>query len=210
MISFSDRWINIDASARCSLECPKCMRQSLRANGMDIPGDDMTVDQFEKIVKHFAGVSFCGQISDPIFSPHLIEFLKMCKQYRKGCEVRTAASQKSEQWYSQAFQANTEAKWVFGIDGLPHESFVYRVNQDGEKLFDMMLLAKTLGIRAIWQYIVFRYNEEHIDQAKLLARQHDIEFELHLSARWNRDNAYDWYRPTQSQHRIMAKDDRKF
>lgn len=177
---------------------------------MEIPGNDMTVSQFEKIVKHFAGVSFCGQISDPIFSPNLIEFLKMCKQNQKGCEVRTAASQKPILWYEQAFQANTDAKWVFGIDGLPHESFVYRVNQDGEKLFEIMLMAKKLGIHAVWQYIVFRYNEDHIQEAKSLAQKHDIEFELHLSARWNKDNEYDWYKPTQPQHRIMAKDDRKF
>jgi len=210
MIDFHKRWINIDASARCSLECPKCMRQSLRSNGLDIPGSDMTINQFEKIITHFAGVSFCGQISDPIFSPNLLEFLKMCKKYNKGCEVRTAASQKSEQWYHEAFMTNLDAKWVFGIDGLPHESFVYRVNQDGEKLFEMMVMAKKLGINAVWQYIIFRYNEDHIEEAKELARQHNLDFELHLSARWNKDGAYDWYRPTQSENRIMAKDDRKF
>lgn len=210
MIDFSDRWINIDASTRCSLECPKCMRQSLKRNNIEIPGNDMTIDQFRKIVKHFRGVSFCGQISDPIFSPNLIEFLRMCNEYNKGCEVRTAASQKSERWYQNAFKSNTDAKWVFGIDGMPYESFIYRINQDGEKLFDMMLMAKSLGLHVVWQYIVFRYNEEHIDEAKELANKHDINFELHLSARWNKNNENDWYKPTKQHHRLIAKDDRKY
>jgi len=210
MIDFSDRWINIDASARCSLECPKCMRQSLRRQNKTIPGSDMTIKQFKKIINYFSGINFCGQISDPIFSPNFIDFLKLCKMKNKPCHVHTAASQKSEKWYRKAFMSNIDAKWIFGIDGMPYESFIYRINQDGEKLFNMMLMAKSLGLHVVWQYIVFRYNEDHIDDARKLADKHNINFEIHLSARWNKDNEYDWYKPKKEENRIMTKDDRKF
>lgn len=197
MIDFTSRWINIDASARCSLECPKCIRQSLKKQNIPIPGSDMTIDQFEKIINYFDGVTFCGQISDPIFSPKLIDFLKMCKIKNKSCHVHTAASQKTEQWYEKAFKSNIDAKWIFGIDGLPNESHLYRINQDGEKLFKMMLLAKSLKLSVVWQYIVFSYNENHVNDAEKLAKDNDIEFEINISARWN-DN--DWYRPKSKEY----------
>ena len=45
-------------------------------------------------------------------------------------------------WYIKAFKANINARWIFGIDGLPNESHNYRVNQDGEKLFNVIVESK--------------------------------------------------------------------
>ena len=78
-----------------------------------------------------------------------------------------------------------EAKWVFGIDGLPEESHNYRVNQDGVKLFEIMLESKKhLKNKPNWQYIIFKYNENSIDNAKLLAKEHNLDFMIINSARW--------------------------
>ena len=44
---------------------------------------------------------------------------------------------------------------------------MYRVNQDGEKLFKIMLKAKEYLTKSpSWQYIVFSYNEHNIEKAK--------------------------------------------
>jgi MoaA/NifB/PqqE/SkfB family radical SAM enzyme len=175
----------MDISATCTLECPKCLRQAYLKKGQKIPGGDMTVNQFDKLSDYFTGFSFCGQISDPIFNPNLIDFLKICKEKKKSASVHTAASHKPEKWWSEAFNANINARWMFGIDGLPYESFLYRKNQDGEKLFNMMLLAKSKGISCVWQYIVFSYNENHIEEAADLAIKHHLNLRLMASARWD-------------------------
>ena len=52
-MNFKDRSINIDCTFRCTLECPKCLRQSIRSLGFKIPGVDMPLDDFYKITKYF-------------------------------------------------------------------------------------------------------------------------------------------------------------
>jgi len=56
--------------------------------------------------------------------------------------IHNASSLKSKKWYIEAFKAHPDMRWIFGIDGLPKDSCMYRVNQDGEKLFDIMLESK--------------------------------------------------------------------
>ena len=76
-MNFKDRTVNIDTTFRCTLECPKCMRQNLRRMNIKIPGDDIPFDDFLKLTKYFKkGVNFCGQLSDPIFHPNFIDMLK--------------------------------------------------------------------------------------------------------------------------------------
>lgn len=208
-MNFKNRIINIDTSNKCTLECPKCMRQDYKKLGRKVPGGDLSIKNFHKLIEYFRGVCFCGQISDPIFNRNLIEFLKICKQKNKWCSVHTAASHKKIEWYEEAFKANLNTEWIFGIDGLPYQSFIYRVNQDGEKVFEMAKLAKKLGVKkVVWQYIVFGYNEKYIDKAKKLAHDNDILFELNISARWNKNNSYDPYRPKQSKNKLRGMHDK--
>ena len=71
---FNRRSINLDITHRCTLQCPKCNRQLFTLRGLKVPGQDMTVSQFKKIIKFVNKISLCGQISDPIFNPYFIEF----------------------------------------------------------------------------------------------------------------------------------------
>ena len=183
MIPFNERTLNIDAGPKCTLQCSACARTRFRKNNQRIPGKDLTPEQFKKIIKYFKRVSFCGTFSDPIFNVHFIDILKICKEEKIKTEVHTAATHKPESWYQEAFLANKNANWIFGIDGLPKDSHKYRVNQDGEFLFDMMLLNKYLGSKPEWQYIVFDYNKDDIEEAKKIAKQHKLKFMLILSKR---------------------------
>ena len=183
MISFNKRTLNMEAGNKCTLQCSACARQRFREQGKKIPGKDITPEQFKKVVKYFKRVSFCGTFSDPIFNVHFIDILKIAKEENIKIEVHTAASHKPEKWWQEAFLANPKANWIFGIDGLPKDSHKYRINQDGEFLFDMMLLNKYLGFNPEWQYIVFDYNKDDIEEAKKLAKQHKLRFMLITSKR---------------------------
>ena len=162
------RRINIDISFRCPLQCPKCQRQNRYLNyGKKVPGRDLTLNEIDKISNFYNFFSFCGQYSDPVHHPQFIEILKMLYNKNVGCEVHNAASQKSKEYFTKCFKANPSAQWVFAIDGLPEESHKYRINQDGKKIFDVMCESKKhLLKKPTWQYIIFRYNEDHIEQAK--------------------------------------------
>ena len=137
---FNRKRINLDIGFRCTLECPKCERQQDYKDIRPVPGRDMTISEWNKIVDYFDEIQCCGQISDPIFNPYFIDFIKIAKQKDKYLMVHTAASQKPVKWYNEAFDNMGRGEWTFGIDGLPEESHKYRVNQDGKKLFEMAKL----------------------------------------------------------------------
>jgi hypothetical protein len=182
--------INLDISARCSLECPKCLRSFYKANGIKVPGHDMSVEEYLKIANHFTHINFCGNISDPVFNPNLPIFLKINYERNITCEVHNAASGKPIDWYLKAFQANPKAEWIFGIDGFPEESNTYRINQDGEAMYATMVRCAQIGLNTTWRYIVFKYNEDHIKECSRMASHYNIKFELVQSSRFLKDDPY--------------------
>ena len=178
--------LNIDITHRCALECPRCQRQTqFRDRGQKVYGVDISLEDIKKLAAHYKCFDFCGQLSDPVHHPKFIEILAYLKSVNVKCYVHNASSAKSLDWYIKAWRANTSATWIFGIDGLPNESHKYRVNQDGEKLFKIMCESqKYLNTRSVWQYIIFNYNEDHLEEAKKMADEHDLFFIQKQSSRW--------------------------
>jgi len=161
------RSINLDITTKCTLACSECRRTSYINRGWKINGGHMSFSDFKKVYKYFDHFSFCGGVSDPIFHPQFAEFLEYTKD--KDVDVHTAASHRSEDWYKKAFISNPNATWIFGIDGLPEESHKYRVNQDGVKLFGIMKMAVDMDIKTVWQYLIFDYNKDHIEEARIMS-----------------------------------------
>ena len=204
--NFSNRLINIDSSHRCPLECPKCQRQAIRKQGYKVPGRDMPWNDFIKIAKYFKkGLIFCGQISDPTFNPKLIKKLKYCKENKIKAILNTAASQRPIEWYKEAFEANKNALWIFGVDGLPKDSHKYRIHQDGPKLFEVMKMGVKMGNNIRWQYIAFNYNENNIEEARQLAKDNNIKFDVIHSGRWEEK---DPYKPKNPNYYLNSKRDK--
>tara|TARA_Y100000592_G_scaffold27439_1_gene43574 strand:- start:5567 stop:6184 length:618 start_codon:yes stop_codon:yes gene_type:complete len=192
--------INLDITHRCTLQCRRCNRAIFAKHNAKVPGQDLSIDDYKKILSFFKEIYFCGQISDPIFHPKFIEFLKLGKEH--NIIVHTAASHKPESWYKKAFEANKNALWTFGIDGLPKDSHNYRINQDGEKLFRMACMASEMGLWVKWQYIVFKYNENDIETARQMAKKYNMIFEVQKSSRFFEE---DELKPTKQEHYIKRK-----
>lgn len=199
--SFRTRTLNIENNPRCTLQCPTCKRTDFKekyGQNVPLPGKDLTLVELKKCLKYFNSIAFCGQHSDPIFGKYFYEMLKICKENNVHTSVHTAASHRPEDWWRKAFLANTDAHWIFGIDGPPELSHKYRVNQDGEHLFNMMCIGKELGINVSWQYIIFNYNEDYIDDCTRLAKSKNISIELIIPSRglpeslMPKSNKYNW------------------
>ena len=189
--------INLDTTHRCSLLCPNCARQWDYVNkGKKVPGVDVPMNSFNKLIKYFNHINFEGQYSDPVHHPKFLEILKMCYDKKISVAVQHASAAKSEKWYIEAFKTNPRALWRFSIDGLPKDSHKYRINQDGEKLFRVMKEAtKILHKKPMWQYIVFNYNENDIETCKQMARDIGVDFYVMKSGRW-RNGLNDPYLPS--------------
>ena len=182
--NFRKKGLNIENTARCTLLCKQCKRTTfLRLNDTSFPGKDLTPEQFKKVVGHFDYITFGGQLSDPIFGKHFLDLLKICYDSNIKTRVLTAATGKPESFYKEAFKINPNAHWTFGIDGPPNMSHNYRVNQDGEFLFRMMCMGKEMGLRVIWQYIIFPYNEQYVEEYKKQAKDLNIPMMFIVSER---------------------------
>ncbi len=201
----SKKGINIDISNRCPLECMRCQRQTnFTLEGRKVYGRDATMDEIRKLSDYFSSFNFCGQLSDPVHHPKFIEILDYL--YKKDIQVtvHNASSQKPMKWYIKAFQAHPRAKWIFAIDGLPEESNMYRINQDGEKLYKVMLESKKhLRQTPSWQFIVFSYNEHNLEKAKKMAVDEGLMFIVLHSSRWMNED--DPLRPTQKEYNLGYK-----
>ena len=201
----SKKGINIDISNRCPLECMRCQRQTnFTLEGRKVYGRDATMDEIRKLSDYFSSFNFCGQLSDPVHHPHFVEILEYL--YKKDIQVtvHNASSQKPMKWYIKAFQAHPKAKWIFAIDGLPEESNMYRINQDGVKMFEVAKEAKKhLKQTPSWQYIVFSYNEHNLEKAKQMAIDEGLMFIVLHSSRWMNED--DPLRPKQKEYNLGYK-----
>ena len=194
----SDRKINFEPGITCRLKCAGCY---MRADGMSKtknPEDHISMgwdrryniplEKYKIIFEVFNTFEFCGNLSDPIYHPDFVETLKHLQGKNLEIIFRTNGSGKSREWWTEVFElCRTENwRWTFALDGLPKDSHKYRINQDGEQVFEMMKLGAELGIDIQWQWIVFNYNQYDIDQGMLMADRYHIKFEYYHSTRWDR------------------------
>ena len=184
--SFYDKPINLDITNKCPLQCPACVRQSVFYEQNRHLYKEMSIEDFQKILDTFSYIEFCGQQSDPLAHKHFIKFVKMA--YSHKLDVHTAASHRKEPFYEEAYEVSGfDTTWIFGLDGLPEESHKYRINQDGVHLYEMMKLGANKGCNIVWQYIIFNYNQDHIEQARQMASDEGIKFRLSKSGRWDNE-----------------------
>ena len=112
--------------------------------------------------------------------------MAICLRKNRRVVVHTAVAVRPKMWWSKAFimSRGRNVEWIFAIDGLPKDSSKYRVNQDGEKLYDIMLRCASFGVSTTWQYIVFNYNQDDVDTCEKIADKHGIKFLKINSGRW--------------------------
>jgi MoaA/NifB/PqqE/SkfB family radical SAM enzyme len=164
---------NLDISHRCILRCPQCLRQKAISGPKIKASFDVNDEDFTKIIDYYEfGVTFCGQISDPIYHPDFLRLLKITHDKGSRAKISTNGSGKTLEWWKEAYSyGNDKFCWVFGVDGIDKKSQIYRIGSDFENVWEMMKLGKKMGQMIVWQYIIFEYNEADIEEAKLIAER---------------------------------------
>ena len=194
-----NRGITLDITHRCLLQCTKCMRSMFP--GLNKRGKDISLKALEVLLEsNVREIDFCGQFGDSIYHPKFIDILEMCNKYDKKFNIHTNGHGKKDSFWDSVIEVmdkdtNSKFQWIFGLDGLPHQSHIYRVGQDGDAVWEVMKRMAKHSNRICWQYIVFKYNEDNLEQAKQLAEENNIRFWQFISARW--DDGYDPLRPSE-------------
>ena len=172
---------NMDLSHRCILRCPQCLRQKVEGLPRIKRSFDIGKPEFRKILNYYDNqITFCGQISDPIYHPDFLAFLEMMDGLGKGLRVATnGTNDKSgnmdDKWWEKAYSYGLgENCWYFGVDGLDEKSELYRIGSNFEQVWETMKMGVQAGHPIVWQYIIFGYNEHEIEQAKEIAHKEGI------------------------------------
>jgi hypothetical protein len=64
---------------------------------------------------------------------------------------------------------------VFSIDGVPENFSQYRINADWKSIESGLKIIGQSDCYSVWKYIIFRYNQTNIEQAKRLSQDFGID-----------------------------------
>ena len=167
---------NIDTSHRCIFKCPQCIRQKTTSQTQIRRSFDLEPEQFKKILDYYDyGITFCGQISDPIYHKDFLSLLKICDCKKKAVRIATVGSGKPDKWWDEAYSYGVgENAWYFGVDGIDKKSELYRIGSNFDDVWKRMKQGRDLGHCIVWQYIVFGYNEHELERAIEIAKEEDF------------------------------------
>ena len=204
--------INIDTSNKCTLQCVFCMRQTKNGKKKIKRSGTMSFHDWKLCIQLTKTVTMCGQISDPIYHPNFISFLRYAGQNNTHVCIHTNGSGKKKKFWEECFSLKGQFRWVFGIDGLDQKTVnLHRIGQNFHQSYKAMLMGSKASRNhyIIWQFIPFLHNEEQLPRAIDTAHRHNIDFVILKSHRHNSNQNIivnnkpikrDWIHPPRSQN----------
>jgi len=169
-LSFNPKTLHIELTNLCSLECPFCPRTECGVKKIS----HFSREWFESLeVEKFELVNCCGTFGDPIYYPHLHEFMEHLnrKNEKIWVSINTNGSIHDKKWWQDFAKVLPKNHTVvFAIDGLAETHKIYRINSDFDKVIKNASNFIRAGGNAEWWMTLFKHNEKDINIAKKLSK----------------------------------------
>jgi MoaA/NifB/PqqE/SkfB family radical SAM enzyme len=178
--------VHYEITDKCNARCPQCGRTN-RKNSTTQPwisNNEMSLEDFKEasppeFISYIKSCYFCGNAGDPLANKNFMNILKYCFENNPSISISTSSncSLKSERWWKElgSFTKNKHFRIIAGIDGISQETHsLYRVNTYFEKIMKNLKSYINAGGEAVWQFIIFKHNENEIEIAKQMSK--DIGF----------------------------------
>lgn len=174
--------LQFELSSMCNALCLGCVRTdttTFSASKPIIPSKQyITFEVFKKILtapsfQSATELEFCGVIDDPLMHPEFIEFIEYAasvKPYK--ILVHTNASLRNTEYWTflaTALKKHQQHVVRFSIDGLQDTNHIYRQNTQWHKIIENAQAYIAAGGYAMWQFLVFPWNQHQIEAAKKLS-----------------------------------------
>ena len=183
---------HIEISSKCTLRCPRCARQEVPDS---LVNTELDLEFFQRnftpefILANVEKITFCGDDGDPIYAHDLIAVIEYIKSIKPvEIVIVTNGSHKKPEWWTELGYVLDSGDTVhFSIDGWDDASNnQYRVNSNFASIIDgITALRNASDCRIVWAAIAFRFNEDHLDSMKELAKQLDVDvFQLTKSTKF--------------------------
>lgn len=167
--------ITFELTSHCNLHCPQCARfnqqgfqnKYLKLEHLDFNQieKNMCVDQLTQL----SDILFEGDHGDPLMHPDVEYILNYFSKINK--KLVTNGSLRNTSWWKQLAKI-PNLSVTFSIDGVDQETnSKYRINSNFDKIINNAAAFIGEGGTAVWKYIVFKHNENYLDQAKIMSKQ---------------------------------------
>lgn len=185
---------HIEISSKCTLRCPRCARQEVPDTLVNTELDLIFFKRNftpEFILNHVEKITFCGDDGDPIYAHDLVPVIRYIKSIKSvEIVIVTNGSHKKTEWWKELGSVLTAQDTIhFSIDGWDNASNnLYRVNSDFNSIVaGIEALRDASDCRLVWAAIAFKFNEDHADLIKNLARSlHMDAFQLTKSTKFGK------------------------
>lgn len=192
--------IAIEPTTSCNLRCPQCpsgLRSFTRPTGM-LQGDlyKQLIDDLSPtlayLILYFQGEPYLNK-----------EFLEMVS-YASKKKIYTATSTNAHFLDEESARKTIESglgRILISIDGTTQESYSHyriggkldKVIEGTENLLKWRTKLKAINPRIIWQFVVFKHNEDEIKDIKNLAKELNVDSLWIKTAQvYDNTNAEDW------------------
>lgn len=178
----------------CNLACPSCARESRKKNNLPLNSNYLPFSIIKEKFKssdmpNIKDISFCGNIDEPTIHPELEEILEyMTSEFPNSyVSLSTNGSTRDIEFWKRLGKISSRTKFttIFAIDGLEDTNHLYRIGSSWNKIVrNFRSYLSVEKSKAIWQFVVFDYNEHQIEQAKSISEKEGfIKFSARYSGR---------------------------
>lgn len=189
--------LQFEISSNCNAQCPGCVRNVFVDSDDPTVNTDITNIQLkthpdipknvyldlgifksvftDRVIKKLETIEFIGTIDDPLVHPEFLEMLKFLVNKIPDVHIliHSNASLRTPEYFVEMANVlkKVKHKFAFSIDGLEDTNHLYRRNTSWNKIIENAQAFIDAGGYAIWQYLIFPWNEHQIEDAKLLAKE---------------------------------------
>ena len=188
--------LNFEISSYCNADCPSCFRTHRKE--LITPINHLSVEEFESLILNninffkyhtldskyeFLTARFCGEIGDPLISPHLEDLIRIAETVFDKIDIFTNGGMRSPNWFKKILSHNKKTHFVFGIDGLTDEmNQIYRVKVKTDLAFKNMIeSAKHRYTR--WDYTIFNHNFHELKDVIGFSKTNGINLQCRFNGR---------------------------
>jgi MoaA/NifB/PqqE/SkfB family radical SAM enzyme len=180
------RCIAFETTNVCNLRCPICPTGS---NLRKIPSKILTYEEFKCIADKLSdSITSCYLFDwgEELLNPDIFKIIKYFKS--RGVKLFVSSNfsfDKEDVFFEQIIDSRLD-ELIISLDGASQETYSkYRIGGDFNKVIRNIDKLRTLQIersvdvpKITWKFIVNKFNESEIGQARKLARSMGIEFVL--------------------------------